>query len=226
MKSTPEVAAVTRCPHCSARFRVRAEQVKLHSGLVRCGACRGIFDAIEHLIEGSLPSNDPIDGHGEFTPPQTIIQGMPGMQSADKVAMPVAEVPALAAVAATVAGRSIASAVAGVDVAIKRSLAAAAVDDGVRVRNLDVATPTQADAAQLPPDALSNYRWRAQTRSSGPLIRWGLVFLCALSTLALAAQATYIFRDELASRVPALVPSLTHACTYLDCRLAPPKRGE
>ena len=92
MIASSQASAVTQCPHCSAKFRVRAEQVKLHSGLVRCGACRGIFDAVEHLIEGSLPRNDPLDDEMANDPPRTIIQGMPAMQesaeSATKSAAP------------------------------------------------------------------------------------------------------------------------------------------
>lgn len=191
MSSNQDVAAVTRCPHCAARFRVRAEQVKLHAGLVRCGACRGIFDAIEHLIEGSLPLADSMDDPSEGAP-QTIIQGMPGMRPEDALD----ETPS------------------------------AAGAEGVRVRNLDAENAEPADAAMLPPGALSAYRWRAQPRTSSAPARWALGLLCAVAALALAAQAVFFFRDELASRVPTLLPVLTTGCNYLDCRVSPPKRGE
>ncbi len=187
---------------------MRAEQVTLHAGLVRCGACRGIFDAIEHLIEGSLPLADSMDAAGEGSP-QTIIQGMPGMQPEDAVD----DTPLPA------------SARAEVDAPNEASTSAPATDD-VRVRNLDADNAEPADAAMLPPGALSTYRWRAQPRTSSALARWALGLLCAVAALALAAQSAFFFRDELASRVPALVPALTAACGYLDCRVSPPKRGE
>src|SRR4029077_20460125 len=38
-----------RCPHCRALFRVVADQLKLRGGLVRCGECRQVFDAIGSL---------------------------------------------------------------------------------------------------------------------------------------------------------------------------------
>lgn len=212
MTVTTQISAVTRCPHCAARFRVRAEQVKLHAGLVRCGACRGIFDAIEHLIEGSLPSADSMDDPSEGSP-QTIIQGMPGMQPEDALD----DTP------------SAASARAAVDAPNQATAATAATTsatDGVRVRNLDADTSEPADAAMMPPGALSNYRWRAQPRTSSALAHWVLGLLCVVAALALVAQAAFFFRDELASRVPASVPVLTAACSYLDCRVSPPKRGE
>jgi predicted Zn finger-like uncharacterized protein len=41
---------ITRCPHCKTAFRVREVQLTLRHGMVRCGACRGVFNAIQHLL--------------------------------------------------------------------------------------------------------------------------------------------------------------------------------
>lgn len=43
------MALATRCPKCQALFRVVADQLKLRGGLVRCGSCRHVFDAIGSL---------------------------------------------------------------------------------------------------------------------------------------------------------------------------------
>src|ERR1700758_3164526 len=43
------MALAARCPHCRALFRVVADQLKLRGGLVRCGECRKVFDAIGGL---------------------------------------------------------------------------------------------------------------------------------------------------------------------------------
>jgi predicted Zn finger-like uncharacterized protein len=43
------MALAARCPHCRALFRVVADQLKLRGGLVRCGECRRVFDAIGSL---------------------------------------------------------------------------------------------------------------------------------------------------------------------------------
>jgi predicted Zn finger-like uncharacterized protein len=199
MKASSTASAVTRCPHCAAKFRVRAEQVSLHAGLVRCGACRGIFDAVEHLIEGSLPSMDPIDDHGEVTPPQTIVRGMPGMEPDPD------------------------------SVISKESTAHVGMPDGgLAVRNVDAENAAlgsnEPDAAS--PGVMSNYHWRAppQVASRATYAVWAL--LCSLAVLGLIGQSAYFFRDELASRLPALAPSLVAACEQLSCRVAPPKRSE
>ncbi len=43
------MALATKCPQCGAMFRVVADQLKLRGGLVRCGQCRTVFDAIGSL---------------------------------------------------------------------------------------------------------------------------------------------------------------------------------
>jgi len=40
----------TRCPHCHTTFRVVHDQLKLRAGLVRCGACKEIFNGVENLL--------------------------------------------------------------------------------------------------------------------------------------------------------------------------------
>ena len=44
------MALATRCPYCQTTFRVAHDQLKLRAGLVRCGACKEIFNGIEHLL--------------------------------------------------------------------------------------------------------------------------------------------------------------------------------
>jgi predicted Zn finger-like uncharacterized protein len=41
----------TQCPHCSTSFLIQAEQIRVASGLVRCGVCASIFEADRHLFE-------------------------------------------------------------------------------------------------------------------------------------------------------------------------------
>jgi len=50
------MALATKCPQCGSLFRVVADQLKLRGGLVRCGQCRAVFDAIGSLtyVEDSV----------------------------------------------------------------------------------------------------------------------------------------------------------------------------
>jgi predicted Zn finger-like uncharacterized protein len=40
---------VTSCPACTTTFRVTPEQLRIRQGKVRCGQCRGVFDAFKSL---------------------------------------------------------------------------------------------------------------------------------------------------------------------------------
>ena len=53
------MALATRCPNCHALFRVAADQLKLRGGMVRCGACRHVFDAtgtLSYIDDATLPA--------------------------------------------------------------------------------------------------------------------------------------------------------------------------
>src|SRR5690606_34548840 len=50
------MALATRCPHCATTFRVAHDQLKLRAGLVRCGACKQIFNGVENLLGPELPA--------------------------------------------------------------------------------------------------------------------------------------------------------------------------
>lgn len=58
------MALATQCPHCHTTFRVAHDQLKLRAGLVRCGACKQIFNGIENLLR-------PEELPGTSTPPAT-----------------------------------------------------------------------------------------------------------------------------------------------------------
>lgn len=51
------MALATKCPHCQTTFRVVHDQLKLRAGLVRCGACKQIFNGVEYLLRPDSVSN-------------------------------------------------------------------------------------------------------------------------------------------------------------------------
>lgn len=42
---------LTRCPACATTFRLTGEQLQARDGKVRCGTCRQVFNAQEHLLD-------------------------------------------------------------------------------------------------------------------------------------------------------------------------------
>jgi len=57
----------TRCPGCSTVFRVTQAQLALREGQVRCGHCRAVFDANDHLVSlDTAPVPDQFDDTDEL----------------------------------------------------------------------------------------------------------------------------------------------------------------
>ena len=59
---TPGLRAA--CPHCDAMFVLTEEHLSAREGLVRCGACRQIFNAKWHLAEQAEAVSVSVDGAG------------------------------------------------------------------------------------------------------------------------------------------------------------------
>lgn len=51
------MALATRCPRCHTTFRVVQDQLKLYSGIVRCGVCQQVFNGNDHLTREEEPSS-------------------------------------------------------------------------------------------------------------------------------------------------------------------------
>ncbi|MBL8311939.1 MAG: zinc-ribbon and DUF3426 domain-containing protein [Burkholderiales bacterium] len=240
MSLLSQASAVTQCPHCGARFRVRSEHVKAHAGLVRCGACRGIFDAIEHLIEGSLPPVTLPEDNDFVEPPRTIVQAPPAVSPA--LTQAEAAAPANDDVAIGGGTREPSSTVAHAGSKAGGSPATAEP----RVRNLDaqLASDTSHQPLRTQADAMSgigddsrppgtgptgdydDYRWRAPSQPASMAMRVVYTLLSVVALLGLVAQGAWFFHDEIASKLPALNPALAQFCDVVGCRLQAPRRAD
>lgn len=99
------MALATQCPHCHTTFRVAHDQLKLRAGLVRCGACKQIFNGIENLLrpeelqaagrpQGTAPAAAPalqVPPSPSSIPP--VSSGLDERQDADSSASPADSVP-------------------------------------------------------------------------------------------------------------------------------------
>ncbi len=71
------MSQITRCPSCATTFKVVADQLRISDGWVRCGQCKEVFDASEHLLQPEpapllpeMPLDDPgpPEGHAADAP--------------------------------------------------------------------------------------------------------------------------------------------------------------
>ena len=225
-------------PHCGASSAC-ARTGETARWFFRMLLSRVIFDAVEHLIEGCacLPSTH---DDGRADPRAPIIQTMPRLsnrrrqrQRRRQRELSAAEPVALPPIAAQ---RSPTTTVSAPEPAAHR--AESVSDDRkpaskrcrsehgrrwlLRPFRQRRSTTTRSAATATSTGETDHYRWRpAPQRVTGARATYGL-----LSVLAVVASraGAYFFRDELASRVPALAPALAVACEQLGCRLEPPRQ--
>ncbi|MEN9560338.1 MAG: hypothetical protein RLZZ502_1549 [Pseudomonadota bacterium] len=71
--------AITVCPKCSTQFFIREDQIVARQGFVRCGACRGIFNALQNLRDQHAPATAAIDAdeHSPLTIMPAVLQNPP-----------------------------------------------------------------------------------------------------------------------------------------------------
>jgi hypothetical protein len=70
------------------------------------------------------------------------------------------------------------------------------------------------------PERASPAQYFEQEQPRGvPIMRWVWTLLCVLGLLLLAAQAVYVYRNDLVTRFPFLRPALEAGCARLQCRV-------
>lgn len=85
------MALATRCPNCQAMFRVVSDQLKLRGGLVRCGNCRHVFDAIgslSYIEDASLALAPPKRGASTDLPAESVTAAATPSAAARPAALP------------------------------------------------------------------------------------------------------------------------------------------
>lgn len=311
------MALATQCPHCHTTFRVAHDQLKLRAGLVRCGACKQIFNGIENLLR---PEQQP--GTSAVAPSPTSTPASVPATAATPTAAPASERPPVGmqvtppAPGPTTAPTAPASSVVDFYLPEEMEQEAAAETTDTRpphmpqetafeegapndARDADAGAPSRseehdganedfteasrqvrsatapqnvepeddpllrmtlmdvsedgtahdseqglidperpdpidqaiADLERKPlraageeddyeePEFVRQGR-RRQRRSRA--MRWVLGLGSAILLLAFAAQAAYVFRDQLAAHFPQTKPLLLEACAWLDCQVGLP----
>jgi predicted Zn finger-like uncharacterized protein len=195
---------ITRCPFCHTHFRVRAEQLAARAGQVRCGKCKRVFDAPEHLIEEIAPVQE---------------------HAAERTNTAAAE-SAPAAV-----GKGIAE---GQDPAITASpeqsvenvleLEGAGVFEATTLA-LEPGEPASVEPESAPSADAFDFG-PAAADTGGRARRWLWLLGAVLLLLVLLAQAAYYYRSAIIVLFPQAKPYAVALCTTLRCDLPLPRRIE
>ncbi|MDE2370344.1 MAG: zinc-ribbon and DUF3426 domain-containing protein [Burkholderiales bacterium] len=208
----------TRCPACDTVFRVVPDQLRVSEGWVRCGRCAEVFDASASLVDletgqprrvsmpPRAPDAAPSPTAAEFQ--QAFVHSRPAPEGTAAAAgdrdppfenpEPASAPPPAPAPAA----------------ALSREPAPEPEDEpDISATDADDAEPSvdPADRPSFVRRAERAERWRR------PGVRAALALAALVLLLTLGAQATYVYRDAIAAREPALRPLLAAACQPLAC---------
>jgi predicted Zn finger-like uncharacterized protein len=193
------MALATRCPHCQAVFRVVVDQLKLRGGLVRCGDCTQVFDAIGTLIyvdDAALPA-----AATPPQPPEVTLENAPAAPASEAREQPAPGLPP-----------DLNTRVLFDEPGDKAEVAAPAAEQAPVTDNVDPeAAPPFLQEAVGPP----------RRRLSLALLA-GVVLAAALVVMQIVVQ----FRTDLMARWPGMRPLLSALCVPFQCSVGWPTRAD
>jgi len=220
----------THCPRCAATFVVTPEQLQARDGLVRCGVCAAVFDARVDALDDTIPVlapvvAAPVAASAVASDPApvsaTVVVPAPAPASAPIVAAP-----------AVLRGRGeraepVLGGV-GAGVGIEGGAAAADHTDPRPAIVAIVANPTARIASHaLARDAADDEFDGDDDDDASPgqhVKRALLTLVIVLALLALAGQALWVWRVNLAAAAPSLRPVLERLCQPLACTVGYARR--
>lgn len=231
------MALATRCPNCRSMFRVVADQLKLRGGLVRCGSCRHVFDAIgslsyvddsglvagvqERPTESSSVAAADGSGSRAAAGPVTLriepaaLHDLSGAGSRDEFGPPTL----LAASAAGERAPGDASAAEKTQEPPPDAPPAAETATETAAEGGHTSAAPSGDRAVEP--AFLRER-RRSARGFSVIFGGGSLLLLAL----LFVQLAIVFRTELLVSVPSSRPMLVQLCRYAHCTIGWPTRAD
>ncbi len=189
---------LARCPDCATVFRVAPADLRAARGLVRCGVCFGVFDAVEALEDPAQP-----------VLPVAVVEPRPDALQATATDR-LGEVDRSPAEASSSEPNKNSNKIPATRSAPVLGRAGALADP-------DTGTgPVTAPALSAHAMLLAGERPRPRARA-------GWVALTALMTLCLSAQLVWFRGAEVQRAYPGLQEPLAAVCAFVGCRLSRPR---
>lgn len=211
----------TRCPNCQTQFRVTMAQLELREGKVRCGACREIFNGIDHVFEYTGEQGftlTPPSAEQDMSDRMTLIdfgslRDAPEANASnlqeelDALSRAIADLQSKPWVEPPPTPRS--------------EFSEEGADEHASDKTVGSITTDEAESPA--PGFVQQARSRNRSARVWKVLLWlGIPLLL----FALTAQLTYGFRAEIAARSPEAARYLRGACRRLGCAVGLPKNIE
>lgn len=226
---------LTRCPYCQTTFRVTAEQLTARQGQVRCGGCRGVFNALASLADevAVVPAVEPLAepsaaGTVDESPAALASAGIaaPAVEAAPPVDFPFEPEVATAESQPAPDGAAVPDAESEpAAVVVEPRPDAAEPPEAIESKETPESeeqsptVPHEAEEADDLPEA-----WAAD--DAPPPRRWPALVGSLLLVLLAAGQLLYIYRVELAVLLPEARPMLVAGCAAFECTIPRPRKPE
>jgi len=216
------MSMVTRCPACATLFRVVPQQLQARQGQVRCGRCTTVFDGFKGLA--TLPGAVPPDSLRHETTAAGVAENAVAPAAAENRLEPTpSEAVAINGPPALPLSLPVPSGSAFDPVEPRAARAAAQFTPAIRAAPVkSEAKSDGAGTSSQPVSADALFLQQAHAKRGGGLRLWtaGSIVLA----LALAGQAAYFYRGELAANYRSLRPVMAQMCDLLACDVPLPQR--
>lgn len=217
----------TCCPQCETVLTLNQQQIEQRNGMVRCGVCRQVFNAVEHLYDEE--DDYPIlneDDEPELIQPQVESHYSAQQSSSPKLSRTIrpVEVPRKEEHAQPTVHIHVNHAVPSATTHERGEprivMSAVESDDnhyiGGDVRHTrNVLIDNDDDFRIVGDNAYDEGYEPVRRRSSG----LGLFVLVLLALLLIVGQVLYIFRNQISASFPAARPVLTQMCALFKCEV-------
>jgi predicted Zn finger-like uncharacterized protein len=217
------MSMVTRCPACATLFRVTPQQLQSHQGQVRCGQCTTVFDGFRDLAtlpEPVSPRSTRSETLAAAGAESAVVPGaaedVPAPPETDSndfsSRFPTPELPLAPPVPPGFEFETVES---------RPARAAAQFVPSARPAPKPETKPDNAGTLQpVSADALFLQQAHAGRRGGSRLWIAGSV----LMTFALAGQAAYLYRGDIAANYRGIKPVVVKVCELLQCDVPLPQR--
>ncbi len=208
-------ALATRCPNCHTQFRVTPQQLARREGMVRCGACREVFKGTDHLSERESELDAASDSPQNLSS-DTDLTSRNDDDAAGRMTLFDSGVAGGAAVPS--------------DPTMQEELDALSKAIA-ELQNKPWSEPTSgsllpADDDEREDSAPGFVQEGRQRQRTGWLWKLLLVLGIPLLLLGLAAQLSYLFRNEIAAHSPEAAHYLRAVCRRIGCTITLPAQIE
>jgi len=203
---------ITSCPECTTNFIVRPEHLSVQRGMVRCGKCNHVFNALDHLKEANTVSASPSDPASSTPTSQPSAIPEPQITSIPEIHISQEQI-------------EISDSAGAVHFEPEPEQPAKDSSEIIPwpLLPLDAVKPSE-EVPHILRDVALKGKIKSSKRRRVP--GWLLGVFAFLLLVLVSAQTIFYLRTTISTQWPTLKPHLVQACKLLACKVELPKNAD